>query len=180
MALVTQATSTAVARPQWGIINKASCEVAKEMFRGYSIQKIEIVFKGKAETFTDDAGRYEYTYFTNTKSTEFFTKCGPEKIFDFAQSVRDSYLKMIEGFRKNRDLLQLDCEVTIISAKKTDKITASLAFNGLQGRLAAPFWDRVIGTIGSSDIVNALTDADLPTESEDSGHLLWLRALDLA
>jgi hypothetical protein len=47
MALVTQATSTAVARPQWGIINKAACEAAKEIVRGYSIQKIERIFHSK-------------------------------------------------------------------------------------------------------------------------------------
>jgi hypothetical protein len=54
---------------------------------------------------------------------------------------------MIAEFRQNRDLLQLDCKVTIIGAKNTkEAITANLEFNGLKGRLSTPFWDHVIGT----------------------------------
>jgi len=182
MSLITQ-SNLIVARPSWGIVNATAFAIDKMMLSGYSIQKIEIVFKGKAKTKTDHEGRYEYDYFTRKLTKQFYQNCGAEEIYNFAQTVKDSYSRMIEGFRQNRDSLLLTCQVIIDGAKKTsntEMLGRILSFGReMRGALVLPDWDHVMGALPRHDLyLEALID---PSDevADHSESTLRLRALDL-
>jgi len=177
MAIVTRSNSS--------LIWTTAFSIDKMRLNGFTIKEVKIEFTGKAETETDPDGRYEYVRLQTVHSIKFHEENDPtENIFNFARNVRDSFSKKLENLRQGFDVLELNCDVSIIGTK-TDlvgDIIKTITFGrNMSGALALPQWNQSIGTLPPMNrlYLEALTDSSHQS-SDDSKFSLVIRALDLA
>ena len=182
MTMTTLSNTPTAKRPSWGILNAQTCLAYKMLWHGYSIREITVTFKGEAETKIDNHGRSMYETFTKTRNIRFRHRCHDlDRLADFAQEVSVDYFQMIGNFRQTFHTLQLTYELQI-TGKKNHRKSKSRKFEyarKMQGFLALYNWDRVMGNLPDSRLVEALTDSSWKIKRIHRKNL-WLRALDLA